>query len=131
MAEGVIAAAAVVSAGVSINNTIEQRKQARVAKAQANFEEAKSRRRVIAEQRMLRAQTVAQAEAQGITGASSVAGAQSSLTQQAADTMSFQANMGSFQNQMNRSQRRINNASVLADVAGAAGSIANIYRPKE
>lgn len=121
MAEGVIAAAAVISAGVSIHNTTEQRKQARVARNQANFEEAKSRRRVIAEQRMLQARTTAQAEAQGITGSSSVQGAQASLSQQAADTVSFQQNIASFQNQMNRSQRRINNAQVLADVAGASG----------
>lgn len=133
MAEGAAWAigAAVVSAGTAVYNANEQRKQARVARNQANFEEAKSRRRVIAEQRMLQAQTAAQAEAQGITGSSSVMGAQASLSQQAADTISFQQNIASFQNQMNQHQRRINNAATLGDVASAGGTIAQQYIPKE
>ncbi len=131
MAEGVIAAAAVISAGVSIDNANTQRKQTRVEKRKANFEEARSRRRVIAEQRVLQAQTAAQAEAQGLVGSSSVLGAQASLTQQAADTISFQQTIGSFQNQMNSYQRRINTMSTIGDVAGAGAQIANTFRPQE
>lgn len=128
--DGVYIALAVASAGTAAYSTDQQRKQARVARDKANFEEAKSRRRVIAEQRMLQAQTAAQAEAQGITGSSSVMGAQSSLSQQAADTISFQQNIASFQNQMNRYQRRINNATTLGDAHREGIPIAQQYIPK-
>lgn len=131
MSEGAVAAiVAVVGAGASVYNTDQQRKQARVARDKANFEEAKSRRRVIAEQRMLQAQTAAQAEAQGITGSSSVMGAQASLSQQAADTINFQQQIASFQSQMNKYQHRINNAATLGDVASAGIPIAQYISKK-
>ena len=128
MPEGIMAAAAVVSAGVSIQSAQEQKKQSRAAQARANYEEARSRRRVIAEQRVLQSQIAAQAETQGITGASSVSGAQSSVGQQAADTISFQQNIGAFNSQIARSQNRQSNWQALGAAANAAGGIASIYR---
>ena len=127
----IMAAAAVISAGVSVANTVESRKQARAARQQAAFEEAKSRRRVLAEQRVLRARTLAQAEAQGVSGSSSVQGALSSLQQQGADTISFQQNVAGFQARQARSQQRMNTFSAVGDLANATFSTADTFRVKE
>ena len=67
----------------------QQKKASRLQGKQAELQNARSRRQQVAQARRLRAQTVAQGEAAGVSGGSQVAGAVGSLQTQAASNVSF------------------------------------------
>ena len=73
-----------------------QRKAQKIEGKRADLENARSRRQQVAQARRLRAQTVAQGEAAGISGGSQVAGAEASLQTQAASNVSFLNQLAGF-----------------------------------
>lgn len=66
-----------------------QEESTNIRRSEANFRNARTRRRQVAEQRRLRATAVAQAESAGISGGSQIGGVESSIGTQGAANVSF------------------------------------------
>ena len=115
----------------------EQKRASRVAQRRAELQNAKSRRRSVAEAQAARAQTVAQGANQGVSGGSSVQGAAGSvLTQGASAISSINQNEGfdraifNFNNKANNALQIGATFQAIGSVANSFGTISDLAKPK-
>ena len=125
-----VAIAAVVLGGVQENKAQRQsKKRNKISARAAALTNAKSRRQSVAKTRRLRAQTVAQAEAQGVTGGSSATQAVGSIQSQGNANLNFSRQLESLDQQRFSTEQKINsarsNASSFQAIAGVANSFAD------
>lgn len=106
-----------------------RKKESRLQHAQAQAENARNRRGALAAARRLRAQTIAQAEGQGVAGGSQVAGAAGSVLTQTASNVGFSRGIEriegqrfGFLQQANRFDQRAAKAQAVGQVASSAFS---------
>jgi len=126
------AIAGVVIAAFSANESREQgkeaeqaqRKSARVRRNEADLRNARNRRIQVAEQRRVRAATIAESEAAGTSGGSQVSGAVGSLATQSAANISFSNQLTAFDRQRAGFQSDVNTANRQADRASSISSFA-------
>lgn len=108
----------------------EQRKASKSQQRRADLSNARSRRATIARARALRASTIAQGEAQGISGGSQVQGAAGSVISQGAGAVSFANQIEDLDQNRFRALDRANTFSSRANtfraIGGNAENIASI-----
>lgn len=105
----------------------EQKKQNRIAAKAAALRNARSRRQDIAKARRLRAQSVAQAESQGVSGGSSAAQAAGSIQTQAAANASFSQQLQQLDQQNFNASQKVSNATGRGRNFEAVDSIARSF----
>lgn len=108
--ELITAGVAVAGTAAEISNQSKSRNASRKAnRAQAkiaNIEQARSRRATIAQARKLRAQTIAQGEAQGVSGGSATQGAAASITSQGASAVNLSDQLQTLEQERFHQTRR-------------------------
>lgn len=99
-----------------------QEESTNIRQSEANFRNARSRRRQVAEQRRLRATAVAQAESSGISGGSQIGGVESSIGAQGAANVSFSNSLQGLDQAAFSASASFQSATARGNRAGAIGS---------
>lgn len=123
VAGAIIGIAGLVLGQVSAGKAQEaQEESTDIRRAEANFRNARSRRRQVAEQRRLRATAVAQAESSGISGGSQIGGVESSIGTQGAVNASFATSLQGLDEAQFAASSSFQRATARGNRAGAIGS---------
>lgn len=103
--------------------TSQQKKADEIDQRKTQIQNARERRKAVAEARKRRAEIVAGAEASGTGGSSGAAGATGALTAKTAGTVGFQQSMEAMDSARFRTLQKATDSMTRANIHGAASQI--------